>query len=245
MERNIPLLPVIYESLVKMDTFAFTFSMQSQLATDLICDPDFMANEEQILNLQQGLGLRTPSPEFWVPIGENTSAMNVEERISLLGYIVPRFGSGNPAQEEALNAFVSGLKPTYAVIREKCPDLAESDVQLLGTDLLASEVLKPGKTTRDEFAEWLVSLSEEDLRQFLSGRKSIRENAREELTKFQDARAEQERIRKEMQDKYNEQVKKAREERSMIFNPRTQKMEVFDNPNKKKSWTDNLPKFGS
>lgn len=51
---HIALLPKIYEALIKMDSFAFTFSMQSQLAADLVMDPDFNGSEEQINALKQG-----------------------------------------------------------------------------------------------------------------------------------------------------------------------------------------------
>jgi SAM-dependent methyltransferase len=51
---HIALLPAIYEALIKMDQFSFTFEMQSQLAADLVLDPDFNANEEQIVALKQG-----------------------------------------------------------------------------------------------------------------------------------------------------------------------------------------------
>ena len=54
VEDHIALLPKIYESLVKMDQFAFTFSMQSQLAADLVMDPDFDGNDAQINALKQG-----------------------------------------------------------------------------------------------------------------------------------------------------------------------------------------------
>lgn len=54
MAENIVTLSTIYESLIKMDQFAFTFQMQSQLAADLVCDPDFTASEEQIVALKQG-----------------------------------------------------------------------------------------------------------------------------------------------------------------------------------------------
>jgi hypothetical protein len=53
---HVALLPKIYEALVKMDQFSFTFSMQSQLAADLVMDPDFNANDEQIAALRQGKG---------------------------------------------------------------------------------------------------------------------------------------------------------------------------------------------
>ena len=54
MADNVATLATIYESLIKMDQFAFTFQMQSQLAADLVCDPDFSASEEQIVALKQG-----------------------------------------------------------------------------------------------------------------------------------------------------------------------------------------------
>ena len=52
--RNVENLPKIYESLVKMDQFAFTFGLQAQLATDLITDPDYNGNDEQIKALKMG-----------------------------------------------------------------------------------------------------------------------------------------------------------------------------------------------
>lgn len=55
VEKNVALLPKIYEALTKMDQFAFTFSMQSQLAADLITNPDFNACDEQIIALKQGM----------------------------------------------------------------------------------------------------------------------------------------------------------------------------------------------
>ena len=54
VETNVALLPKIYEVLIKMDQFSFTFSMQAQLASDLITNPDFKANDEQMTALKQG-----------------------------------------------------------------------------------------------------------------------------------------------------------------------------------------------
>lgn len=51
---NILLLPKIYEALIKMDQFAFNFQSQSQLAADLVLDPAFDANDEQIMAMKQG-----------------------------------------------------------------------------------------------------------------------------------------------------------------------------------------------
>lgn len=51
---HIQYLPKIYEALIKMDSFAFTFEMQAQLAADLVLDPDFDASDEQIKALKEG-----------------------------------------------------------------------------------------------------------------------------------------------------------------------------------------------
>jgi len=228
MVQHFDSLPKIYASLIKMDQFAFTFSMQAQLAADLLGDPDFVGNDLQVNNMKMGLGLRKPSAEFWAPVGKLTAAMAPEDKVNLLSYIVPRFGSGDASQDEALEAFVSGLKPTFAVIRSKCPAMDESDVQLLGSELLASEVLKPGRSTREEFAGWLGALNEVDLEFILTKRKSFKTDAKEELAKFKEEREMDEKRVEERREKIQEQVKAARENRSVIFNPRTGKMEEVE-----------------
>jgi SAM-dependent methyltransferase len=54
LAKNVEYLPKVYESLIKMDQFAFTFGMQAQLAADLVTDSDFNGNEEQIAALKMG-----------------------------------------------------------------------------------------------------------------------------------------------------------------------------------------------
>jgi len=228
MIQHFDSLPKIYASLIKMDQFAFTFSMQAQLAADLMGDPDFTGSDDQIKNLKMGLGLRKPSPNFWAPVGKLTSAMTPEDKVNLLAHIVPRFGSGNTEQEEALDAFVSGLEPTFSVIRSKSPSMKESDVQLLGSELLASEILKPGRSTREDFAAWLGALTEDDMKAILSKRKSFKEEASAELKQYkEDREAEQKRI-EERRAKIQEQVMDARDVRTVIFNPRTGKVEEIE-----------------
>ena len=239
IERNIPKLPSIYEALIKMDQYAFSFGMQAQLATDLVCDPDFGGTEEELLALRQGLGLRTPSKEFWAPIGRLTAQIPVEEKISLLGYIVPCFGSDDPEQEAALQDFVSGLKPTYAALRSKCPSLSEADIEFLGAELLAYEILKPGRSSKEDFATWLATLTSEELMDMLQVRKSYREIARAELDEYKKERAEAEARRQDYLKRMEKQKEEAAKERSMVFNPRSQKFELYDNPYKqeeKKKW---------
>lgn len=225
MVQHLGSLPKIYQSLIKMDQFAFTFSMQAQLAADLVGDPDFVGSDPQVNSMKMGLGLRKPSKDFWAPVGKLTAAMTPEEKVNLLAYIVPRFGSDDPAQEEALRAFVSGLEPTFAVIRTKCPSMKESDVQLLGSELLASEVLAVGRSTREEFAIWLGALTDVDLEFILAKRKSVKEEAKKEMEKFVEEREAEEKRVEERREKIREQVAAARESRKVIFNPSTGKME--------------------
>lgn len=225
LRDNVDKIPTIYEALIKMDTFAFGFGLQSQLASYLVSDPGFNGNDEQMKALKMGLGLLKPDAEIWTPIGTLTAAMQPEDKVVLLAYIVPRFGSGDPAQDDALKTFVSGLEPTFAYIRSKCVGMAEDDVQLLGTDLLARELLKPGITTRQEFASWLACLTEEEMKDMLASRKETRAYAVSEMKKFQAERqAEKDRIEKARQD-YADQLQKAKEERTLRFNPESGKLE--------------------
>jgi hypothetical protein len=151
--------------------------------------------------------------------------MVLEDKINLLAYLVPRFGSGNAEQEQALLAYATGLTPTFSLIGSKCPSMPESDVQLLGTELLCSEILIPGRSTKQEFATWLGGMTESDLKEILDARKQVNEASSNELAEFREARDQEDREREELQRKYEEQVRKAREERSMAFNPRSGKFE--------------------
>ena len=54
LAKQVDYLPAVYESLIKMDQFAFTFGMQAQLAVNLVADPDFCASDDQINALKQG-----------------------------------------------------------------------------------------------------------------------------------------------------------------------------------------------
>jgi hypothetical protein len=160
-------------------------------------------------------------------VGKLTAAMTPEEKINLLAYVVPRFGSGDPAQEEALQAFVSGLEPTFAYIRSKCPDMKEGDVQLLGSELLASEVLRVGRSNREEFALWLGALNEDELKSLLLKRKSVQSDAKLELNNYREEVAAEKTRVEERRKKIQEQVMDARENRSIMFNPKTEKFEAM------------------
>ena len=172
-----------------------------------------------------GLGLRTPSPGFWQPIGELTGAMDINDKINLLSYLVPRFGSGQAEQESALLAYASGLKPTFDCIRTKCPDMSEPDVQLLGTELLNAEILIPGRSTKEEFAAWLGTMTDAEMKEILSVRKGLNDESNSQLSAYKSQVEKDENERAEIRKRYEEQLAEARKNRSIVFNPKTGKFQ--------------------
>ena len=172
--------------------------------------------------------MRTPSKEFWEPVGQRTANMVPEDKINLLAHIVPRFGSNDPEQEKALEMFVSGFEPTFDTIRSKCSSLSEADVQLVGTELLAAEILIPGRSTKSEFASWVAALTEEDVNQILERRGSFKNVAVTSLEEMREKRqAEKDKVEAD-QKRFQDQVDKAREERSISLNIKTGKMELVE-----------------
>jgi len=233
IERNIVYLPVVYEDALKrMDQFAFTFTMQSQMAAELVCDPDFCGSKEQILSLKEGLGLRTPQETFWKPVGQYTAAIGIEDKISLLGFLVPRFGNSGKSAA-LLEAFVSGLQPTNAMIEQKCPEMTPEQVQLLSSELLACEVTQPTDFSRQDFACLMSTFTPDELRDLLKLRLSFRQAARDDLLEYRRVQEEEAAKVVALREKMEEQIRVARETRSLYFNPRTEKMEILDNPQNK------------
>lgn len=157
----------------------------------------------------------------------NTPNMVLADKINLLAYLVPRFGSGNPEQETALSAFASGLEPTMAVVRSKCPDLSAADVELLATELLCAEIVVPGRSTKEEFAAWVGSMNDDDLKGILKTRKSFNEEASSELAAYRAEKVSEKLRIEELRKTYQEQVDKAREVRTMAFNPKSGKFQEF------------------
>ena len=155
--------------------------------------------------------------------------MDPEDKVNLLAHLVPRFGSGDPAQDAGLEAFVSGLKPTFAYIRKQCPNWKESDVQLLGTELLAAEVLKANTSSREDFAKWVAAMTESELQAILDKRKKPRLDSAAELKEYIRSKEERARLEQEKQEKLRVQVEAARKNRILEFNARTGKFEPYEN----------------
>jgi len=220
--ENVDALPAIYESLVKMDQFAFPFDLQAQLAANLCTDTDFVGNEVQIENMKMGLGLSKPSESFWKPMGAASADMEPEEKVNILSHIVPRFGNDHAGAEAAIESFLSGIPPTIAVIKEKAGTaLVKSDVQLAATELLAAEILKPGRSTRKQFAQFLGELTEEEIREVVKKRKAYKEMAAEDMEKMQVVRKQMREEQEARLKAEQEERERARRERSTYFDEKT------------------------
>lgn len=150
-----------------------------------------------------------------------------EDKINLLAHIVPRFGSDDSAQAEALENFVSGLDPTFDAIRSKCSSLSEADVQLVGSELLAAEILKPGRSSKREFASWVAALTETEILDILEKRKSFKITATTALNEMREKRQAEIDRREAEENLYKEQLEKARETRTIALNTKNGKMELI------------------
>ena len=132
----------------------------------------------QVAALQEGLGLTTPQPAFWQPMGELTSALSSDDKVWLLADLAPLFAS------EADSAFLEGAVPVLekvqARLREAVPEFAlEADddgavaasltpkqlegLQLLSVDLLTVDYLVHGRADLEEpFLEWVTRRADMD-----------------------------------------------------------------------------------
>ena len=126
----------------------------------------------QVAALQEGLGLTTPQPAFWQPMGELTSALSSDDKVWLLADLAPLFGSESDA--EFLNGAVPVLEAVQASLRERVPEFAlEEDeegvvkssltpkqlegLQLLSVDLLTVDYLVHGRADLEgPFLEWVA-----------------------------------------------------------------------------------------
>mmetsp|Transcript_24607 Transcript_24607/g.52050 ORF Transcript_24607/g.52050 Transcript_24607/m.52050 type:complete len:114 (+) Transcript_24607:1916-2257(+) len=110
--------------------------------------------------------------------------------------------------------------------------MAESDVQLLGTELLNAEILVPGRATKEEFAAWLGAMTEDEMKKILSVRKGLNEESNSQLVAFKEQKKIDEAERAEIRKRYEEQLAEARKNRTIIFNPGTGKFQELEKQTK-------------
>ena len=232
LEKNLVALPAVYECLVKMDGFAFPIDLQAKLAVDIVSEVDFDGGGEQIEAMRMGLGLDAPD-DFWTTVGTQTVDMDPADKVSLLTYIVPKFGK-SPASALRLEAFSTGLAPTMEALRGKCPDLDEASVQLAGSEMLACEILA-GTSTKGEFAAWLSEMTGEEVLEFLDSRRAFAERGEAAKADIERERAAKLQEEDDKQDRMKQQVLKSREERKIFFNYEKGKFELWEGGDAKKT----------
>ena len=121
--------------------------------------------------------------------------------------------------------FVTGLEPTCAAIKNKCPGMSDAGAQLASSELLAAEILIPGRSTKQEFAQWVSSLTASDIDGVLKRRREFKEIAGADREAMVKAREEERKKREEEIEKMKSQMDEARENRSMVFNEETGRFE--------------------
>ena len=152
--------------------------------------------------LKQGLGLETPVGDLWEPVGAATKSMPPEDRIFLLGAVIPFFSTD--AAAEKLDGFAGALAEASAIVMDKLypkdadmyyeienPDEpTKGDCQTLASDLCLSDFLgAPLTATEDimaaalseeeraKFVPWLQSVDKEDLRAWAIERRNFKAEA--------------------------------------------------------------------
>jgi hypothetical protein len=98
-------------------------------------------------------------------------------------------------------------------------------VQLVGTELLAAEVLHPCRSSRAEFAAWLSSFTDDELLGLVKARKRLKQDALAGLQDYRRQVAEAKRVIEEREEMRKNQLETARRERTMEFNYKTGKFE--------------------
>ena len=113
-------------------------------------DPNFAANDAHANNAKMGLGPLKPSKELWAPVAGLTAVTTSEDKVDLPACIGPRFGEVRQRRRGAgggVGSLRLGIGTVFTAIRSKCHATEEGDAQLLGSQLFASHVLKPGRST--------------------------------------------------------------------------------------------------
>jgi hypothetical protein len=129
-----------------------------------------------MLGLKQGLGLETPSEEFWLPLGKATQEIHPEDRVLLIAEFTPLLGT--PEESVALRA-ISMLPDIISMISQRLPAASKEDVQLLATDLIITDFLPTdiSGSERDGFLDWLRGAKPEQMAEWLQGRKGYKQAA--------------------------------------------------------------------
>lgn len=115
------------------------------LATYLV--GEWTDSEAQVEALRKGLGL-TPSTDdaFWTAVAGATTNMKPRDKIVFLSDVVPLFGTG----AESLDQLPSLMPLLNEAIKRKLPEAPADDVELLATDLLATDFLRSDRPNAGE-----------------------------------------------------------------------------------------------
>jgi len=103
--------------------------------------------------------------------------------------------------------------------------MSDAGAQLASSELLAAEILIPGRSTKQEFAQWVSSLTASDIDGVLKRRREFKEIAGADREAMVKAREEERKKREEEIEKMKSQMDEARENRSMVFNEETGRFE--------------------
>eukprot|EP00904_Undaria_pinnatifida_P006852 jgi/Undpi1/3297/HiC_scaffold_15.g06671.m1 len=184
MERHaildsIDVMPEIYDILRHCEDSHLTADEKSLLATQLA--PHWTNSEEARRALETAVVYTEAEEEaeFWQGLQAATDALSRYDQIIVTARIVLMF-DGSSGQSAAIREAVPLFQQVYKIIRDKCPQWHEGNVQLMGVYLaitfleygLNSQTL--GVDGQSTTLDWVHGLQPEDLEKFLAEKKEQR-----------------------------------------------------------------------
>ncbi|CAN0219940.1 unnamed protein product, partial [Scytosiphon promiscuus] len=184
MERHaildsIDVMPEIYDILRHCEESHLTADEKSLLATQLA--PHWTNSEEARRALETAVVYTEAEEEaeFWQGLQAATDALSRYDQIIVTARIVLMF-DGSSGQSAAIREAVPLFQQVYKIIRAKCPQWHEGNVQLMGVYLaitfleygLNSQTL--GVDGQSTTLDWVHGLQPDDLEKFLAEKKEQR-----------------------------------------------------------------------
>jgi hypothetical protein len=138
VEALVTRLPQIYAVLREVQEIVIPKPVKAMLASYIVAD--WTNSEAQVEALRKGLGLLpSAGDEFWISVSLATKSMRPKDKIVFLSDIVPLFGTSLSNRLAELPALLTLLNE---MILEKLPEALPEDIQLLSTELAATDFLR-------------------------------------------------------------------------------------------------------
>eukprot|EP01041_Mallomonas_annulata_P010787 gene10787-22518_t len=136
----------IYEILKDVKEVVIPKPVKAMLASFILTE--WSGSQAQKLALRRGVGLDPADDIFWNPVASATSALGPRDKIILLSDVLPLFKDQTAMDVESETGPYAAPVPQLllqlvAALQSVCTRLPALDIELLATELLASDYVQP------------------------------------------------------------------------------------------------------